>query len=50
MLYLCCKKGFSCGEMPIVFQGRVHDKSKITKIEIFKALVTIVRMRLLRRI
>jgi glycosyltransferase involved in cell wall biosynthesis len=50
MLYICYKKGFTCGEIPIVFKGRIRDKSKITKIEIFKALVTIVRMRLRRRI
>jgi dolichol-phosphate mannosyltransferase len=49
MLYICYKKGFTLGETPIVFVGRRHDKSKITKIEIFKALVTIFRIRFLKK-
>ena len=49
MLYICFKKGFRLGETPIIFAGRRHDKSKITKIEIFKAFVTIVRIRFLKK-
>ncbi|MBU0569910.1 polyprenol monophosphomannose synthase [Patescibacteria group bacterium] len=44
--YKLQNKGFSIGEVPIVFTVRRLGKSKISQMEIFKALKTVVRLRL----
>ncbi len=44
MAYLC--KDFKVGEVPIIFIDREYGTSKISKKEIFKALKTLIRLRL----
>lgn len=46
MLYQCQKAGWRIGEVPIVFEDRRHGKSKVSRQEIFKALNTVLRLRL----
>jgi len=45
MAYRCDKKGFCVGETPIVFKDRKAGKSKISKKEIFKSILTLARLR-----
>ena len=42
ILYLCKKKRFEIGEVPILFNDRRVGKSKISKTEIIKAVVTLI--------
>jgi dolichol-phosphate mannosyltransferase len=45
MIYRCQKKGFTVGEVPIVFVNRQHGASKISRLEIVKAIYTVLRLR-----
>ncbi len=45
MLYRCQKKGFTVGEVPIIFVNRQQGASKISRMEIFKAVYTVLRLR-----
>lgn len=44
MLYRCQQRGWSMGEVPIVFENRQRGASKISKIEILKAMQTVLRL------
>ena len=44
MLYRCQLLGWSMGEVPIVFENRQRGTSKISKIEILKAMQTVLRL------
>lgn len=39
------RKGFTIGEVPIVFQNRLRGASKISRLEIVKAVYTVLRLR-----
>ncbi len=41
MLYKCQRRGWQIGEVPIIFEDRRHGASKISHLEIFKALYTV---------
>lgn len=43
--FLCEQAGFRIGEVPITFVNRTRGASKISKIEIYKAVYTLVRLR-----
>jgi glycosyltransferase involved in cell wall biosynthesis len=45
MLYRCERKGFSVGEVPIIFVNRLQGASKISRLEIAKAMYTVLRLR-----
>lgn len=45
MMYRCQKKGFSVGEVPIIFVNRQRGASKISRTEIYKAMYTVLRLR-----
>lgn len=45
MLYKCQQLGFRVGEVPIIFENRQRGASKISKVEIVKAVYTIFRLR-----
>ena len=45
MVTLCQRRGFSIGEMPIIFHNRSRGKSKISRVEILKSVYTILRLR-----
>ncbi|TAH49541.1 MAG: polyprenol monophosphomannose synthase [Chloroflexota bacterium] len=45
-LYQCQKHGWRVGEVPIIFQDRLRGKSKISRQEIYKALGTVLRLRM----
>ena len=45
MIYRCQKKGFSVGEVPIIFANRQRGASKISRTEILKAMYTVLRLR-----
>ncbi|MBE2200803.1 MAG: polyprenol monophosphomannose synthase [Anaerolinea sp.] len=51
MLFLCQRRGWQIGEVPIVFEDRRKGKTKISRQEIFKAQYTVLRLfaRRLRR-
>ncbi|NDJ52993.1 MAG: polyprenol monophosphomannose synthase [Chloroflexi bacterium] len=44
MLWLVQNAGFTVGEVPIVFEDRIHGKSKISQREIARALYTVMRL------
>jgi dolichol-phosphate mannosyltransferase len=44
MLYRCQQRGWQMGEVPIVFENRQRGASKISKLEIFKAMQTVLRL------
>ena len=44
MLFLVQRQGFTIQEIPIVINSRHHGKSKISKREIFRAVVTLARL------
>ena len=46
ILFYCKNKNFSIGETPIVFVDRTHGKSKLSKNEMVKFFITILRLRL----
>ena len=45
MIYKCQELGFRIGEVPIIFENRQRGSSKISKIEIAKAMYTVFRLR-----
>ncbi|MCL4869093.1 MAG: polyprenol monophosphomannose synthase [Anaerolineae bacterium] len=51
MLFLCQRRGWQIGEVPIIFEDRRKGKTKISRQEIYKAQYTILRLffRRLRR-
>lgn len=52
MLFKCQRKGFTVGEIPIIFANRERGQSKISQREIYKAMYTVLRLfvsRLVRR-
>lgn len=48
MMWYCQRAGFRIGETPIVFVDRRAGRSKISRAEIFKAVGTLLRLRLSR--
>lgn len=44
MLFLCQRRGWQIGEVPIIFEDRRKGKTKISRQEIFKAQYTIFRL------
>jgi glycosyltransferase involved in cell wall biosynthesis len=44
MLFRCQRAGFSIGEVPIIFVDRRLGRSKISQNEIFRAVVTVLRL------
>ncbi len=46
MLYQCQAQGWRIGETPILFENRQRGASKISRQEIFKALGTVMRLRM----
>ncbi len=44
MLFNCVKEGAQIGEIPIIFENRVAGKSKISKKEIYVAILTLLRL------
>lgn len=49
MLFMCQRRGWSIGEVPIIFEDRRKGKTKISRREVFKAQYTVLRL-FLRRI
>lgn len=49
MLFMCQRRGWEVGEVPIVFEDRRKGKTKISRQEVFKAQYTIIRL-FIRRI
>ena len=45
MAFLCEAAGFRIGEVPIIFVNRTQGASKISKLEIYKAMYTLIRLR-----
>lgn len=45
MAYRCQQAGFRCGEVPITYVNRTEGTSKISKLEIYKAFYTLIRLR-----
>jgi len=45
MIYKCQELGFRIGEVPIIFENRQRGSSKISKVEIVKAMYTVFRLR-----
>lgn len=45
LAFLCEEAGFRIGEVPITFVNRTRGSSKISKVEIYKAFYTLVRLR-----
>ncbi len=46
MLYQCQSQGWRVGQVPILFKDRLRGKSKISRNEIYKALGTVMRLRM----
>jgi dolichol-phosphate mannosyltransferase len=44
MIYRCQRHGWRIGEVPIVFENRQRGASKISKVEILKAMQTVLRL------
>ena len=44
MIYYVQRRGFSTGEVPIIFEDRRRGKSKISQAEVFRALQTVQRL------
>jgi glycosyltransferase involved in cell wall biosynthesis len=44
MLFLCQRRGWSIGEVPIIFEDRRKGKTKISRQEVFKAQYTVLRL------
>jgi glycosyltransferase involved in cell wall biosynthesis len=45
LAFLCQQAGFRIGETPITFVNRTQGASKISKVEIYKAIYTLLRLR-----
>jgi len=48
MLFLCQRRGWQIGEVPIIFEDRRKGATKISRQEIFKAQYTVLRLFLRR--
>jgi glycosyltransferase involved in cell wall biosynthesis len=48
MIFKCQRKGYSVGEIPIIFTNRERGQSKISQTEIYKAMYTVLRLALSR--
>lgn len=48
MLFMCQRRGWQIGEVPIIFEDRRKGKTKISRQEIFKAQYTVIRLFLRR--
>lgn len=48
MLFMCQRRGWQIGEVPIIFEDRRKGKTKISRQEIFKAQYTVLRLFLRR--
>ncbi|MFN8459422.1 MAG: polyprenol monophosphomannose synthase [Anaerolineae bacterium] len=48
MLYKCQRRGYTVGEVPIIFANRERGQSKISRTEIYKAMYTVSRLSLTR--
>ncbi|HIH21119.1 MAG: polyprenol monophosphomannose synthase [Candidatus Diapherotrites archaeon] len=46
VLYLCYKKGFRIGEIPIFFKNRTEGQSKLGRKEILNFFLTVIRLKL----
>ncbi len=44
MLFKCQRKGYTVGEIPIIFTNRERGQSKISQREIYKAMYTVMRL------
>ena len=44
MLFLCQRRGWQIGEVPIIFEDRRKGKTKISRREVFKAQYTVLRL------
>jgi dolichol-phosphate mannosyltransferase len=44
MLFMCQRRGWQIGEVPIIFEDRRKGQTKISRQEIFKAQYTIFRL------
>lgn len=44
MLFMCQRRGWSVGEVPIVFEDRRKGQTKISRQEIYRALYTVLRL------
>ncbi|HZD10054.1 MAG TPA: polyprenol monophosphomannose synthase, partial [Candidatus Binatia bacterium] len=44
MLFMCQRRGWSIGEVPIIFEDRRKGKTKISRHEIFRAQYTVLRL------
>ncbi len=44
MLFLCQRRGWQTGEVPIIFEDRRKGKTKISRQEVFKAQYTVLRL------
>jgi glycosyltransferase involved in cell wall biosynthesis len=52
MLFRCQRVGYTVGEIPIIFANRERGQSKISQLEVYKAMYTVMRLfasRLLKR-
>jgi hypothetical protein len=49
MLFMCQRRGWQIGEVPIIFEDRRKGTTKISRQEVYKAQYTILRL-LLRRL
>jgi dolichol-phosphate mannosyltransferase len=45
VIYRCQKRGFKISENPITYEARKRGKSKISQVEILKALATVARLK-----
>ncbi len=48
LLFLCQRRGWRIGEVPIIYEDRRAGKSKISKTEVYKATYTVLRLFLRR--
>ncbi len=48
MLFMCQRRGWQVGEVPIIFEDRRKGKTKISRNEVFKAQYTVLRLFLRR--
>ena len=46
MVTRCERRGYSVGELPIVFENRRQGQSKISRVEVWRSIYTILRLRL----
>jgi dolichol-phosphate mannosyltransferase len=49
MMFMCQRRGWSIGEVPIIFEDRRKGQTKISRQEIYRALYTVLRL-LVRRV